>query len=1167
MEAVRNRRLDLIEEKKWKQIDEQRDIIKQLMEEKIKCDFVGQRMTLQQHCVNQKAQIAAIIDEKLTASEEILKQLNRQKVEEMIDQWMKGYVIHQPSDLFKAHPEFCEDISTTILTPRQMLLETLEFFGLPKDYMLGAGHWKDWKKKREEEKRAAQLRKPTKKIVRKVGKKKKEEDKKEEDEFKPPPYFDLAPFKAAFDKFVSVDAEQRSQFRREIERNYKQVIMLFCNKDGEMKEDECMDLNELGAKLFAQNMSVSQDIQDNMAQFLECFGNIKYTENQIVVQVKEEKDTKLPKGKEAPLKKPGLDINEPMKEVIKIQKLCSYQQFKQALETYKRFDIMMNKLQFTKSALLSEEVKQLLDEESQIREKELQSRVIHRAPTAYDQYMKNLQNIDSIPDVPKEAQNAVVINLFCIDENYESRSMDFVEYAFSLFPDREYIILTQPFTVQETVLLQNFIQIPMKKNSTFEHVLYIFHRDALEQNAIYVRKAKIEDVEAAQPLFAGLLNSQLVMDDTIEAIKNLASKKKAFSVFCDQQLIGMYVVSKSVNLDYYVSHFCIQDHILLSEHSAAKHTKLLHSVLNPLFQKSTRYILKEILRLTNKTCLFFEINQNTLLPDIFNELVFVRARTFPHFLKRKWDFEHDEEQVERSGDKTEIQDGERDAFDQEESIFSLAMITKRMLSSTKISNNARIVVVGPSDTGVSFLESLLSIKDVNFTHLTLLAPGGLVTQHISAPEDQLKVMSTNYTIAELRSMMLDARVQVLDAKMIKLDKKNKKIKLDKLCDLPYDILVVTVGLIDQELQTNNYISAGFYDNAYYRGLPNKKIIQGVYSIDDPYLYRDFKKTGAKDSNIDLLTRKKRPQNITVYGRSLHSIAFISGLLNRGVKPERINYVIPPREFEKRTAFKTNQERLEYEDKCIYDPDPFDDEVVEENIIQILQSMKINIKRGYTLSSIQLDQKGDACQMVVFQKNADDYDQIQEQIEKKKQEIAEMQANMENQMKGFEIQNENPSEDEFDDENQKPISPEDEIKALQLKLYDVIELPSRFLLTSRFVDIDQEIFFIIHENGLVYNGRLITKSNFQTTENEIFCCGKICEFSQRYKNDSIGRSLRQDKYGPAATLTAAALTATALTAATVAAPAAASLPASRADRLTRPAHAVRTHSGTTAESSA
>jgi len=38
-----------------------------------------------------------------------------------------------------------------------------------------------------------------------------------------------------------------------------------------------------------------------------------------------------------------------------------------------------------------------------------------------------------------------------------------------------------------------------------------------------------------------------------------------------------------------------------------------------------------------------------------------------------------------------------------------------------------------------------------------------------------------------------------------------------------------------------------------------------------------------------------------------------------------------------------------------------------------------------------------------------------------------------------------------------------------------------------------------------------KSNFQTTENEIFACGRICEFSQRYKNFSIGKSLRLDRY--------------------------------------------------------
>jgi len=43
--------------------------------------------------------------------------------------------------------------------------------------------------------------------------------------------------------------------------------------------------------------------------------------------------------------------------------------------------------------------------------------------------------------------------------------------------------------------------------------------------------------------------------------------------------------------------------------------------------------------------------------------------------------------------------------------------------------------------------------------------------------------------------------------------------------------------------------------------------------------------------------------------------------------------------------------------------------------------------------------------------------------------------------------------------------------------EALEIPSRFLITSTIVDIDKEIFNIIHENGLVYNGRLIIKSNF------------------------------------------------------------------------------------------
>lgn len=126
--------------------------------------------------------------------------------------------------------------------------------------------------------------------------------------------------------------------------------------------------------------------------------------------------------------------------------------------------------------------------------------------------------------------------------------------------------------------------------------------------------------------------------------------------------------------------------------------------------------------------------------------------------------------------------------------------------------------------------------------------------------------------------MIDARTTVLDAKMVKLDKKNKRILIDKNAYVPYDLLIMSVGLIDTQLQNEGLISYGLADSPYYK---DKKYIKGVYSIDDPYLYKHF---GINSENIRLIKRKKKPQNITIYGRTPHTIAFISGILARGVAP-------------------------------------------------------------------------------------------------------------------------------------------------------------------------------------------------------------------------------------------------------------------------------------------
>lgn len=164
------------------------------------------------------------------------------------------------------------------------------------------------------------------------------------------------------------------------------------------------------------------------------------------------------------------------------------------------------------------------------------------------------------------------------------------------------------------------------------------------------------------------------------------------------------------------------------------------------------------------------------------------------------------------------------------------MITKRNLNTLKIENNTRIVVVGASDTGISFLESLLMIKDINFTNITLLSPGGIITMHVNSQKDYLRAASTSYTLEEIKNLMIDARTTVLDTKMVKLDKKEKRILIDKNAYIPFDILVLCVGLIDTQLQNMGLISCGLSQLPYYKDKPS---VQGIYSIDDPYLYQHF----------------------------------------------------------------------------------------------------------------------------------------------------------------------------------------------------------------------------------------------------------------------------------------------------------------------------------------
>lgn len=198
-----------------------------------------------------------------------------------------------------------------------------------------------------------------------------------------------------------------------------------------------------------------------------------------------------------------------------------------------------------------------------------------------------------------------------MESMFDCRSKDFLKYAFDMFPDRDYLIVTQPHTIAETALLNKFSNVSKKPENTFSHVLYVLHRDQLFEQDMHVSRTTKADIDQIMQLVESSgANSKFgaeILKQITNATTSFASPNLCFSARIDNTVIAAFMMSKDVNLDYYISHFHIQDQILLTEHERKGHSRLVYSVINPIFEKSTRFFLKEILRLSGKTCMYFEV--------------------------------------------------------------------------------------------------------------------------------------------------------------------------------------------------------------------------------------------------------------------------------------------------------------------------------------------------------------------------------------------------------------------------------------------------------------------------------------------------------------------------------------------------------------------------------
>ncbi|PAA87940.1 hypothetical protein BOX15_Mlig002838g2, partial [Macrostomum lignano] len=515
--------------------------------------------------------------------------------------------------------------------------------------------------------------------------------------------------------------------------------------------------------------------------------------------------------------------------------------------------------------------------------------------------------------------NAVVIQLFAIAEAQDPRSVDFLPHVFRLFPDADFAIITVPTMVPEFSLLQSFVRVTPKPNCTLNQELYVFHRGGLACN-LEVRAAKPADRPSVARLVNSLrLKSSLLKDFDLflnfkrDPVKH-GEQIQAFVAHCLGQLVGVGIMRKEADSDamYMRSHYNIEDFIYYNHHRKDEHARLYHLAVNPIFNHFSKLFIKEIMRLGDKTCLSYpvypssapeELRAKYSQPTALSYFVPVRARRQIQY------------PLEKLGGNAP---SERVLMEQQ--AFALNHINRKLIYEPKVTVNARIVVVGASSTGISFLETLAFCPHLRFNNLILVSPHGLPGD--LEPDEQRECMTASGLIYDSRDyacMSLRTWVSVVYGRMTKIDRKRKVITVNGTARVPYDYLILSTGLQYQPVAPLKKAPSQRQMLSAKRLPPHRP--RNMFCINDP-----FDAAAALHWLDRRLDKQRLEGKLIVYGRSLDAYACVQALLEAGVRPQSIVRVLDPDS-----------------------PNPFEhDDHVETQVEAALHASGVAAHRGYRL---------------------------------------------------------------------------------------------------------------------------------------------------------------------------------------------------------------------------
>ncbi|EFA04891.2 Uncharacterized protein C20orf26-like Protein [Tribolium castaneum] len=467
--------------------------------------------------------------------------------------------------------------------------------------------------------------------------------------------------------------------------------------------------------------------------------------------------------------------------------------------------------------------------------------------------------------------NAFALEICTAMDDHENCLYLLFQAAFECFPDREYLIVSLPTETQMCYLKKHFARVTPRPNSVFNHELYVLHKSAI-LGTLWARVAVSEDKPLVSELVATLSKPSIVEDLFKEAVDSKMGQFKAYTFFCEEQMIGCAIVSEEEEHEYLELHYNVDPWLSPKETRFGTYGSLEQFLLSPIFQRHINFFTRELHRLSDFDVLFYRLKRydyiysHRSLPIVnaIINMIPVLPNRVPEYSKQITD-----EFLLPT------------CLQKHHQPFGLYLSSLRLSSMPKIEINQKMVIIGAGLTTISFLESLIFGRNPNylivFTNITVVSPHG-VTYH-KPPSQVREMVFVNDGHVDRRyidAISLKTYVHVVTGVMTSINRKEKYVGLNDESYLPYDYLFLMCGEQFQKppLRKKEVVKK------------RTEFPQNVFIINTEV------DAGNAFNALKSLTSGQKQGNMVVFGHYLEACCCLAALLEFGVAGSNLVYIDP-----------------------------------------------------------------------------------------------------------------------------------------------------------------------------------------------------------------------------------------------------------------------------------